>query len=157
MNHHHSTPRCTLKKPTSNSVALKNESRNGYKWNESAATRSRQNLQSWTKVQNLGHPQDAPIHHDDTSWRMRDMRRICITHSKSLRGIDSRNTIQGGWKGLLNSVAEHSSPQRMKHPLSWTRKSSGTATAMTIWPTTSEWQRTKPPQNKIIAGRQTKS
>ena len=40
MNHHHGTPKCTLKKPTSNFCCLKNGSRNGYKWNESATTRS---------------------------------------------------------------------------------------------------------------------
>ena len=58
MNHHLSTPKCTIKKPTSNYCCFKNESRNGYERNESAATRSGENIRSWTKVQNLGHPWD---------------------------------------------------------------------------------------------------
>ena len=45
---------------------------------------------------------------------------------------------------------------RMKHPLNWTRRSSGTATAMTICPMMSEWWRTKSPQKEIVAERQMK-
>ena len=37
---------------------------------------------------------------------------VCFTCHKSLRGIDGRNTIKGGRKGLPNSMAEHSSPYR---------------------------------------------
>ena len=105
MNHNHSTPRCTIKKQKVANCCLKNGSSNGYKWNISAAKRSGKNLQSWTSVQNLGHPWDAPFCYYNASWGMWYVWSIHFACCRALTvEILSREVEKAFWITWLNIV-----------------------------------------------------
>ena len=75
----------------------------------SATKRNGKNIWSWTTVQDLGHPWDAPLCHHNALWGMQYMRSIHFAHHRGVKGTNGRNTTKGGQEGLLHCMAEHCS------------------------------------------------